>query len=113
VSWIGPPGERAECRRNASRLNIEIPRRPGPHAKIQGIRLRAIEVLGPHLADDGEALAAFDGAGDIDAQRPQRRVFVISEVEEPGALSRAIVRSNRGGDVAADCDVAVRKDDRA
>ena len=100
---VGAPRERAEGRRNAADLDVEVARRPRPDAQVErvgpdaGRRSRSA----PRRAARSAA-PAFTARREVEAQHPQRGMLVVGVVEEPG-----VVGADRRRDVAAERDAAV------
>ncbi len=101
------PRERAEGRRNPSRLNVDGPIAPRPHAQIQRVRLHAVAVLAADFREHRDPARDAHVGRHADPEQAQRVVLVVCIVE-PRAVG-VVLRRGRDGDIRSEGDDAVRQ----
>ena len=91
---VGAPRERAEGRRHAPDLDVEIRGRPRPDAQVEPVRADAVAVFGLEIAQPSEVLVRPSPPRDtLTLQHPQRRVFVIGVIEERGVFGAKVAET--------------------
>src|SRR5262245_37382113 len=83
---------RAKDRRNPTDLHVERAIRPRTDAEVQRIRPELFGILGADLGEKREPARRPPGAGERQAEHPERVVLVVRVIEEPSAAGRTLWR---------------------
>src|SRR6266511_3794280 len=81
VRGVAPPFVGAEDGRDPPGLDVEGAARPRPQAKIQGVGPGRVEVVGAHLAHEGDVRPRFHLGVQVQPEEPQVAALVVRVVE--------------------------------